>query len=1516
VILKKLVLAISSIAIFSLIPSSLLAQTVLDFPRVISNGSLFTGLAVGNPTPAEVSVTFTAYQANGALLAGDGIQNPITLRIPAGGQLAKLTGEIFGNRDFNGWVEAASSARGLTGFFLNGNALLTDLDGSGATEASAELVLPLASAEGATKTELTILNPNTDAAAATVTLYAAGGQTLATRDVTLAGRSLIRQTLQGIFGNRDFSGASHVKVRSDRELVGQEVVADFQIPGSTVGRETMALGAFRPSAATRYVLPQFATGGGWLSLVGLVNAAGLGQEITLTAYKEDGTLWNVPSNPKRIALDANGGLRTTAQELFGFSDDTFALGWIEVQSPLGFLSSYIGFGNTLTPSFAAVAGTETTAASRYEVFSQVAEGAGYFTGLTVVNPGRETAVIEFYTLRADGTTVGRSTFNVGPNQRVGKLFSELLPASLDQVGGWGFLRSSQPVIGAVLFGSTNGFALANVPQQVPAGDFIPPAQTTGAITGAVRAAGEPIGEVEIRIAGPVNTTRMTDGLGRYTFGQLPPGDYKITATRTDAQFVPATRALTLDRQNIDGVNFEAGGLIPAAAPAIQFLSPVSTFAGTRAFSLRVLGGNFTPASVVRVNDQPIPTTFINPGELQAIIPATQLIQPATVPVTVETPAPGGGVSGRLEFTINALPKDPLIEGRAAVGAFPAGVAVDAGRGTVLITNQSSDSVSVVNLKTLQTNTNIKVGRSPAEGIAVDTARAIAVVANPGSNSVSVIDLKTNQVTKEIPVGSFPIGVAINTRTGRALVANGQSDSVSVLNLDTLTVIAQIPVGVRPSGIAIQAEANQAVVADSSSNTVSIIDLTTNAVIGTVPVGQFPRGVAIDAAFNMAVVANANSNDVSVIDLSRRVVVFTTKVETGPTGVASHALTGNVIITNSGVVRGSQNFAAVGTATVLNLGTREIVATIPVGSAAFGVDVDHDHQSAVVANFGSNDITVIRIPNPRPRVDSVEPKTFPAGAGAFTVTVRGAGFVPASVVTLNRQPLPTSYISPLELRAQISAATLNQLLQVQRAISADTGKGGTFAAVQELQFDVSVTNPQPGGGDAPPSSDPQASRIAPENALPVLVSVTPTDISAGTTDLTLTLSGNNFNGTSIISFGGALYSPSSSSNTIMTVTIPRGDLTAGTKQVVVTNPAPGGGTSAAKTFTVFGQVNPAPVIAQVNPSSIQAGSAATTVTIEGTGFITTTVATLAEVSGTVSGNTIQFQLPVTAIANAVTLNGLVTNPQPGGGSASFHVSVLNGKPAISGFTPATADAGTAALSLVVKGTNFYSGTQITVEGTPVPTEFESATSLKGTLGELLLRRPGQVRIGVTNPPPGGGTADGGLFTINNPVPAITSLAPSTAVANQDGQQITIHGSGFIPASRVQVNGAPAAATYVDPATLTFALPVMNVPSAPVQVSNPIPGGGPSNTATLQFSNVQPAITILNPSSAAANSVVTLSVTGSSFVNGATIKFDGLDVPTTFISNGVLSAILTLGSTPGSASVTVTNPGGATSNSLTF
>src|SRR6184192_3092968 len=99
----------------------------------------------------------------------------------------------------------------------------------------------------------------------------------------------------------------------------------------------------------------------------------------------------------------------------------------------------------------------------------------------------------------------------------------------------------------------------------------------------------------------------------------------------------------------------------AAKPTITSISPTSTIAGSGQFTLTVNGTNFvstSPASTVYWNGSPLTTTFVSSTQLTAIVPAANVATVGTASVTVVNPAPGGGTSNSVTFTIN--PPPPVI----------------------------------------------------------------------------------------------------------------------------------------------------------------------------------------------------------------------------------------------------------------------------------------------------------------------------------------------------------------------------------------------------------------------------------------------------------------------------------------------------------------------------------------------------------------------------------------------------------------------------------------------------------------------------------------------------------------------------------------------------------------------------------------------------------------------------------------------------------------------------------------
>ena len=100
---------------------------------------------------------------------------------------------------------------------------------------------------------------------------------------------------------------------------------------------------------------------------------------------------------------------------------------------------------------------------------------------------------------------------------------------------------------------------------------------------------------------------------------------------------------------------------PGTMPAIASLVPPSTAMGSSTFTLEVDGNNFNSNAVVKFNGAPVNTTFVAATMVKATIPASAVMNTATVPVTVTNPGTPGGlygggtaaaVSAPMNFTIN------------------------------------------------------------------------------------------------------------------------------------------------------------------------------------------------------------------------------------------------------------------------------------------------------------------------------------------------------------------------------------------------------------------------------------------------------------------------------------------------------------------------------------------------------------------------------------------------------------------------------------------------------------------------------------------------------------------------------------------------------------------------------------------------------------------------------------------------------------------------------------------------
>lgn len=192
--------------------------------------------------------------------------------------------------------------------------------------------------------------------------------------------------------------------------------------------------------------------------------------------------------------------------------------------------------------------------------------------------------------------------------------------------------------------------------------------------------------------------------------------------------------------------------------------------------------------------------------------------------------------------------------------------------------------------------------------------------------------------------------------------------------------------------------------------------------------------------------------------------------------------------------------------------------------------------------------------------------------------------------------------------------------------------------------------------------------------------------------------------------------------------------------------------------------------------------------------------------------------------------------------------------------------------------------------------------------------------------GGGGGGGGGNNTTTPPPAavtLTSLAPAGVNAGASATVLTATGSGFTTASVIEWNGTPLTTSYVSATSVTATIPATDLTapgSVPVTVSNT--GGASSQAVDFAISEqTAPTVATLSPASqVAGGQSFVLTVTGTNFLSGATVLWNGTALPTTFQSATVLTALVSAAqiATVGMDSVSVANDAasGGTSNAATL
>ena len=478
--------------------SEAFAQTRYFLPALTAGGDSDLGLALTNPTNADVRVQLTAHDYQGAVIGGLQVTNPAELQIPAFGQKALRASEIFGAgiTGKSGWIELDTPSPNIKGFYLFFNATLTYMDGGELLSKPAQQLVFQRIIVG-TDYSSTVSFVNTTSAWLKLFLEVRKGPFTALGvSFELAPYSGFSGTIPEfwnalVYGPQLYlrSGGGYTALSPPFEGFGVLSFDHGSAPTDSLAglivyantSDKAVLNSAGEKSASGFV-PHFVTGAGFTSALGLIKTAVSEQQvikITADGLTQSGQA--IPSKSVYRVLGSNQNLRENIADMFDLPSTVLTTGfihWQVITTGSSGLTGYLEYGTTDGILLSAIAG-QTSTSFEY-IFSHIAQGDGYYSGLALLNVGKDPVSIVVQAFSREGQLIDSTKFSLDVSEPRAKLLPELLSGVSNQLGGYVRVSSGGPVVALQLFGSSDSPRfLAQVPPQSLAPVSTVPQGSTG-----------------------------------------------------------------------------------------------------------------------------------------------------------------------------------------------------------------------------------------------------------------------------------------------------------------------------------------------------------------------------------------------------------------------------------------------------------------------------------------------------------------------------------------------------------------------------------------------------------------------------------------------------------------------------------------------------------------------------------------------------------------------------------------------------------------------------------------------------------------------------------------------------------------------------------------------------------------------------------------------------------------------------------------------------------------------------
>lgn len=277
--------------------------------------------------------------------------------------------------------------------------------------------------------------------------------------------------------------------------------------------------------------------------------------------------------------------------------------------------------------------------------------------------------------------------------------------------------------------------------------------------------------------------------------------------------------------------------------------------------------------------------------------------------------------------------------------------------TAYVSNEKDNTISVIDLDSLETVETLEVGMRP-RGLALSHDNKLLYICASDSDTVQVMDLATRQIIKDLPSGADPEQFALHPNNKWLYISNEDDALVTVVDVEDGQVLAQIDVGVEPEGMAVSPDGKWAVNTSETTNMLHWIDTATNELVDNTLVDQRPRHVEFTKDSKILWASSEIGGTVSVVDVESRQIVK--KLDFKIKGIHPDKVQPVGIKLTSD---GKYAFVALGPANhiaVVDAKTYEVLDYLLVGKRVWHMALNADESRLLTTNGVSGDVSVIDV----------------------------------------------------------------------------------------------------------------------------------------------------------------------------------------------------------------------------------------------------------------------------------------------------------------------------------------------------------------------------------------------------------------------------------------------------------------------------------------------------------------------------------------------------------------------------